>query len=118
MIANRSLTAGFELNQLSSLKGARVIGENWHASWIGVFYQHPSGWCFHKEFGWIYPSIREEDGLWFWSFSFGWLWSNEMNSENNFHWSQNEGCWLLIDFDTLNTPIIYKYSVQSWFKLD
>ena len=50
----------FDLLSLASdIEDVDEIAPDWFdSSWFGTFFQNESGWSYHLEFGWIYPSVQ------------------------------------------------------------
>ena len=106
----------FDLLSLASdIEDVDEIAPDWFdSSWFGTFFQNESGWSYHLEFGWIYPSVQNAQSIWFWHVKLGWVWVTKDAFQNNYMWSENTQNWLLWDDSTMPNYRYYDYSTSEW----
>ena len=96
---------------------------NWfHLSWFGTFFDEGqgSGWVYHAEFGWIYPKLTSNDGIWFYDDGMqDWLWANSLTYTLGWtHWlyAHAEEAWVFHAPGLSNPRWFYHYAIDTWRK--
>lgn len=95
------------------------IAPDWFGSpWFGTFFQNKSGWSYHLEFGWIYPTVLNSQDIWFWHNKLGWIWVNKDTFSDRYMWSDNTQNWLLWDRSENFEFRYFDYSISDWVLWD
>ena len=113
---NKTIEAVFKKITLASSSSAQSLGANWFEHWFGYFYEDPSGWAYHTEFGWIYLSVQNDGSIWFWSENFSWLWVDESTRAKNLYWKEDEKSWVYFPLISPSNKIFYSYNNQQWLE--
>ena len=113
---NKTIEAVFKKITLASSSSAKSLGANWFEHWFGYFYEDPSGWAYHNEFGWIYLAVQNDGSIWFWSENFLWLWVDESTRAKNLYWKEDEKSWVYFPLISPSNKIFYSYNNQQWLE--
>jgi hypothetical protein len=103
-------------NLLVSGLNADPVTERWYESdWLGSFNDSGSGWIYHDEHGWLYPTEDGSGNYWLYHSNLGWLWTGPNfygNAEGRrFLFSPNSDSWLFYDSSAKNF-YVYKDSTR------
>ena len=113
---NKTIEAVFKKITLASSPSAKSLGANWFEHWFGYFYEDPSGWAYHTEFGWIFLAVQNDGSIWFWSENFSWLWVDESTRDQNLYWKEDEKSWVYFALINSSNKIYYSYNNQQWLE--
>ena len=113
---NKTVEAIFEKITLSSSSSTVSLGSNWFEHWFGYFYEDPSGWAYHTEFGWIYLAVQNDGSIWFWTENFSWLWVDESTRGKNLYWKEDEKSWVYFPLINPSNKIYFSYNNQQWIE--
>ena len=113
---NKTIEAVFKKITLASSSSAKSLGANWFEHWFGYFYEDPSGWAYHTEFGWIFLAVQNDGSIWFWSENFSWLWVDESTRDQNLYWKEDEKSWVYFPLINPSNKIYYSYNNQQWLE--
>jgi hypothetical protein len=113
---NRTIEAVFKKITLASSSSAKSLGANWFEHWFGYFYEDPSGWAYHTEFGWIYLAVQNDGSIWFWTENFSWLWVDESTRGQNLYWKEDEKSWVYFPLINPSNKIYFSYNNQQWIE--
>lgn len=82
--------------------------------WFGYFIIDPSGWIYHEQLGWLYPSGTSTSSVWFFDpkMNNAWLWTSDTEFPNLLRSSDN--AWLWYEEWTTNPCWFYNFSTQKW----
>jgi len=88
---------------------------NWYnSSWFGDFFQSPSGWIYHLDFGWLYPADTNlTESCWMYGEDFGWIWIDSYYFP--IFYSDVRTDWVYFFKETY--PAFYDYHNQVWTTL-
>ena len=113
---NKTIEAVFKKITLASSSSAKSLGANWFEHWFGYFYEDPSGWAYHTEFGWTFLAVQNDGSIWFWSENFSWLWVDESTRDQNLYWKEDEKSWVYFPLINPSNKIYYSYNNQQWIE--
>ena len=94
------------------------ISPSWYSNnWFGFFYQADNGWCYHANFGWIFPESQNDGSLWIWSDQLKWLWLSASSFSESYAFSSEENDWIYFDF-TFGNEMYFSVKSDSWILFD
>ena len=81
------------------------------------FFQADNGWCYHANFGWIFPESQNDGSLWIWSDQLKWLWLSASSFSESYAFSSEENDWIYFDF-TFGNEMYFSVKSDSWLLFD
>ena len=96
-------------------QSARYLGGGWmYLGWFGNFYvDNVSGWIYHQQLGWLFPSGPSVEGGTFQDPKMSASWKT---SETEFPtlYRFSDGAWLWYDEWTASPRLFYNYKTAAW----
>lgn len=95
-------------------QSATDLGNGWYyLSWFGDFYPNASGWIYHAQLGWLFPSGSSTSNIWMWDTALNsWVWTSDTTFPNIYR--QSDGVWLFYDEWTTNPCLFWNFTTNSW----
>ena len=96
-------------------QSATYLGSGWmNLSWFGTFYvDNVSGWIYHQQLGWLFPSGTSLSDVTFWDPNMNAFW-NTSDTEFPYLYRFSDGAWLWYDEWTANPPWFYNFTTAAW----